>query len=94
MGTKTQMASVSQQPQPPSAAVTERNGDAEMLLAPKTDIQELLQKQGEAMGVFNPLSASRQEDSSELEPHRGTPPLFSSTSVFLPARRSVGQHEL
>lgn len=51
---KIQLASASQpQPPPPSAAVTESNGDTEMLQAPKTDIQELLQKQGEPAGWFH-----------------------------------------
>lgn len=50
---KIQMASASQQqPQPPCAAVTESNGDAEKLLAPKTDLHELLQKQGEPSACF------------------------------------------
>lgn len=46
---KIQIASASQQPPPsltPSADVPERNGDAVTLPEPKTDIQELLQKQG------------------------------------------------
>lgn len=46
---KIQIASASQQQlpsQPPSAEVPERNGDAVTQPEPKTDIQELLQKQG------------------------------------------------
>lgn len=50
LGMKIQIASASQQQQPPSqppsADVPERNGDAATLPEPKTDIQELLQKQG------------------------------------------------
>lgn len=46
---KIQITSASQQQppsEPPSAEVPERNGDAVTLPEPKTDIQELLQKQG------------------------------------------------
>lgn len=51
---KIQLASASQQqPPPPSSAVTESNGDTEVLLAPKTDVQELLQKQGEPAGLIH-----------------------------------------
>lgn len=49
LGMKIQIASASQQPPPsltPAADVPERNGDAGALPEPKTDIQELLQKQG------------------------------------------------
>lgn len=37
-----------QQPPPASAAVTDSNGDAETPLSSKTDLQELLQRQGES----------------------------------------------
>lgn len=50
-GKKIQILSVSQrqlQPQPITADDTERDGDTEMLLEPKIDIHELLQKQGES----------------------------------------------
>ena len=49
MGAKVQTASASQQqPQPPSAAISESNGDTEMLAASRTDLQELLQRRGES----------------------------------------------
>lgn len=39
------------QPQSPPAEEPERDGDTESLLEPKTDIHELLQKQGESCRV-------------------------------------------
>lgn len=36
------------QPQSPAAEEPERDGDTKMLLEPKTDIHELLQKQGDS----------------------------------------------
>lgn len=55
---KIQIASASQQQQqlpsqPPSAEVPERNGDAVTLPEPKTDIQELLQKQGRPLRLLS-----------------------------------------
>lgn len=56
IGTKIQIVSVGKfqhqleeqcQPQSPSAEETDRDGDTETLLEPKTDIHELLQKQGQ-----------------------------------------------
>lgn len=53
---KIQIASASQQQppsQPPSAEVPERNGDTVTLPEPKTDIQELLQKQGRPIRLLS-----------------------------------------
>lgn len=59
-GTKIQILSSSQpqlqlqsQSQSPAAEEPERDGDTETLLQPKTDIHELLQKQGEFGGAFD-----------------------------------------
>lgn len=70
LGMRIQILSVSQtqspqpqllpqsQPQSPAAEEPERDGDTETLLEPKTDIHELLQKQGDfccvlTSGAFN-----------------------------------------
>lgn len=63
LGLKIQIASASQQQQqpqspPPSTEDPERNGDTEKLLEPKTDIQELLQRQGETLSWTASLSDS------------------------------------
>ncbi|XP_074481939.1 tubby-related protein 3 isoform X1 [Sebastes fasciatus] len=54
------------QPQSPAAEEPERDGDTETLLEPKTDIHELLQKQG-LSGSMNFDESSEHEDSVEEE---------------------------
>ncbi|XP_076010639.1 tubby-related protein 3 isoform X2 [Genypterus blacodes] len=77
LGTKIQILSVSQsqpqpqpqsesQPQSPAAEEPERDGDTETLIEPKTDIQELLQKQG-LSGSLKYDEASEDDDDGEEE---------------------------
>ncbi|KAM6895318.1 tubby-related protein 3 isoform 2-T2 [Xenentodon cancila] len=80
LGMKIQILSVSQshspspqsphqpqsQPQSPAAEETERDGDTETLLGPKTDLHEMLQKQG-LCGSMNFDEASDQEEEEEEE---------------------------
>ncbi|KAM3587462.1 uncharacterized protein V6R79_006142 [Siganus canaliculatus] len=94
LGTKIQILSVSQsksqvsqfqsQPQSPTTEEPERNGDTETLLEPKTDIHELLQKQG-LSGSMNFDEASEHEDNGEeertrsLSPHTDTRPASAAS---------------
>uniref|UniRef100_A0A674NCK9 Tubby-like protein n=1 Tax=Takifugu rubripes TaxID=31033 RepID=A0A674NCK9_TAKRU len=90
LGMKIQIASASQQQppsQPPSAEVPERNGDAVTLPEPKTDIQELLQKQG-LSGSMNFDEPSEEEDDTDGE---RTPSLSPSGEMVRPASASSGK---
>ncbi|XP_053169883.1 tubby-related protein 3 isoform X1 [Scomber japonicus] len=92
MGTKIQILSVSQpqaqsqfqpksqsKPQTPAATEEpERDGDTETLLEPKTDIHELLQKQG-LSGSMNFDEASEHEDDAEEERTRSLSPNADTT---------------
>ncbi|CAK6950019.1 tubby-related protein 3 isoform X2 [Scomber scombrus] len=94
MGTKIQILSVSQpqaqsqsqfqpqsqsKPQSPAAAEEpERDGDTETLLVPKTDIHELLQKQG-LSGSMNFDESSEHEDDAEEERTRSLSPNADTT---------------
>ncbi|KAM7367280.1 hypothetical protein PAMP_015193 [Pampus punctatissimus] len=81
MGMKIQIPSVSQsqsQPQAPAAEEPERDGDTETLLEPKTDIHELLQKQG-LSGSMNFDEASEHEDDAEEERTRSLSPNTDTT---------------
>ncbi|XP_033470518.2 tubby-related protein 3 isoform X3 [Epinephelus lanceolatus] len=66
------------QPQSPSAEEPERDGDTETLLEPKTDIHELLQKQG-LSGSMNFDESSEHEDDAEEERTRSLTPNADST---------------
>ncbi|XP_026219308.1 tubby-related protein 3 isoform X2 [Anabas testudineus] len=66
------------QPQSPAAEDPERDGDTETLLEPKTDIHELLQKQG-LSGSMNFDEASEQEDNAEEERPRSLSPHTDTT---------------
>uniref|UniRef100_A0A8C4HTV3 Tubby-like protein n=1 Tax=Dicentrarchus labrax TaxID=13489 RepID=A0A8C4HTV3_DICLA len=85
LGMKIQILSVSQsqsqsqsQPQSPAAEEPERDGDTETLLEPKTDIHELLQKQG-LCGSMNFDEASEHEDDVEEERTRSLSPNADTT---------------
>ncbi|XP_068162994.1 tubby-related protein 3 isoform X2 [Antennarius striatus] len=69
------------QSQSPAAVEPDRDGDTEMLLEPKTDIHELLQKQG-LSGSMNFDEASEQEDNVEED---RTHSLSPSTDTNRPA---------
>lgn len=77
--TQTQMQSQPQsQPQSPAPEEPERDGDTETLLEPKTDIHELLQKQG-LCGSMNFDEASEHEDDLEEERTRSLSPNTDTT---------------
>lgn len=65
-------------PQSPPAEEPERDGDTETLLEPKTDIHELLQKQG-LSGSMNFDEASEHEDDVEEERTRSLSPNADTT---------------
>lgn len=105
IGTKIQIVSVGKfqhqleeqcQPQSPSAEETDRDGDTETLLEPKTDIHELLQKQG-LSGSMNFDEASENEDNTEdgqtrsLSPNTDTNrPTSAASSKDIPEAGSPG----
>ncbi|XP_028256220.1 tubby-related protein 3 isoform X2 [Parambassis ranga] len=66
------------QPQSPASEEPERDGDTETLLEPKTDIHELLQKQG-LCGSMNFDESSEHEDDTEEERTRSLSPNTDST---------------
>ncbi|KAM4614597.1 tubby-related protein 3 [Polymixia lowei] len=87
LGTKIQILSVSQsrpesppqsQSLSPTAEEPERDGDTETLLEPKTDIHELLQKQG-LSGSMNYDEASEDEDTAEEDRTRSLSPNTDTT---------------
>ncbi|XP_029019650.1 tubby-related protein 3 isoform X2 [Betta splendens] len=83
LGTKIQITSASQtqhrsQSQSPAAEEPERDGDTETLLESKTDIHELLQKQG-LSGSMNFDEASEHEDNAEEVRPRSLSPHADST---------------
>ncbi|XP_034019399.1 tubby-related protein 3 isoform X2 [Thalassophryne amazonica] len=99
-GTKIQILSVSQthselsaqapsQPQSPPAEEPEKDGDTETLLETKTDIQELLQKQG-LCGSMNFDETSEGEERVEDEQTRSQSP---NTDGTRPASASNGKEE-
>ncbi|CAJ1054689.1 tubby-related protein 3 isoform X2 [Xyrichtys novacula] len=75
------------QPQSPAAEEPERDGDTETLLEPKTDIHELLQKQG-LCGSMNFDEASEHEDDTEEERTRSMSP---NTDATRPASAASGK---
>ncbi|XP_040006887.1 tubby-related protein 3 isoform X1 [Xiphias gladius] len=75
------------QPQSPAAEEPERDGDTETLLEPKTDIHELLQKQG-LSGSMNFDEASEHEDDVEEERTRSMSP---NTDTTRPASAASGK---
>ncbi|XP_045927690.1 tubby-related protein 3 isoform X2 [Micropterus dolomieu] len=75
------------QPQSPTAEEPERDGDTETLLEPKTDIHELLQKQG-LCGSMNFDEASEHEDDVEEERTRSLSP---STDATRPSSAASGK---
>ncbi|XP_040886091.1 tubby-related protein 3 isoform X1 [Toxotes jaculatrix] len=75
------------QPQSPAAEEPERDGDTETLLEPKTDIHELLQKQG-LSGSMNFDEASEHEDDVEEERSRSLSP---HTDTTRPASAASGK---
>ncbi|XP_018536420.1 tubby-related protein 3 isoform X1 [Lates calcarifer] len=75
------------QPQSPPAEEPERDGDTESLLEPKTDIHELLQKQG-LSGSMNFDEASEHEDDAEEERTRSLSP---HTDTTRPASAASGK---
>nr|XP_040031340.1 LOW QUALITY PROTEIN: tubby-related protein 3 [Gasterosteus aculeatus aculeatus] len=84
------------QPQSPVAEEPERDGDTETLLEPKTDIQELLQRQG-LSGSLNFDEDSDPEDDAEedrsrsLSPHAGnTRPASAASGKDVPEPASPG----
>ncbi|KAM8883796.1 tubby-related protein 3 isoform 2-T2 [Synchiropus picturatus] len=83
-GTKIQIVSVCQSPQQPqpkspvAAEEPERVGDTEMLLEPKADIHELLQKQG-LSGSLNFDESSEPEDNADEEQPRSLSPNAGGT---------------
>ncbi|XP_067346411.1 tubby-related protein 3 isoform X2 [Channa argus] len=98
LGTKIQILSVSQsqtqsqpqlqsQAQSPAAEEPERDGDTETLLESKTDIHELLQKQG-LSGSMNFDEASEHEDDAEEERPRSLSP---NTDAIRPASAASGK---
>ncbi|XP_069567096.1 tubby-related protein 3 isoform X3 [Brachyistius frenatus] len=101
LGMKIQILSVSQsqpqspqsqfqpqsQPQSPAAEEPERDGDTETLLEPKTDIHELLQKQG-LCGSMNFDEASEHEEDAEEERTRSLP---SHTDTNSPSSAASGK---
>ncbi|XP_056281176.1 tubby-related protein 3 isoform X2 [Pseudoliparis swirei] len=66
------------QPQSPVAEEPERDGDTETLIEPKTDIHELLQKQG-LSGSMNFDEDSEREDDAEEERSRSLSPKAGNT---------------
>ncbi|XP_008274713.1 tubby-related protein 3 isoform X1 [Stegastes partitus] len=99
LGTKIQILPVSQsqspksqfkpqsQPQSPAAEEPERDGDTETLLEPKTDIHELLQKQG-LCGSMNFDEASDHEEDVDEERTRSLSP---HTDANRPASAASGK---
>ncbi|XP_030005236.1 tubby-related protein 3 isoform X2 [Sphaeramia orbicularis] len=75
------------QPQSPAAEEPERDGDTETLIEPKTDIHELLQKQG-LSGSMNFDEASEHEDDAEQGQTR---PLSPNTDTTRPASAASGK---
>uniref|UniRef100_UPI0037E95644 tubby-related protein 3 n=1 Tax=Semicossyphus pulcher TaxID=241346 RepID=UPI0037E95644 len=95
-GMKIQILSVSQspsqsqpksQPQSPAADEPERDGDTETLLEPKTDIHELLQKQG-LCGTMNFDESSEHEDDAD-EDRTGS--MSPNTDTTRPASAASGK---
>ncbi|MEQ2243062.1 Tubby- protein 3 [Ilyodon furcidens] len=76
------------QPQSPAAEETERDRDTETLLEPKTDIHELLQKEG-LCGSMNFDEASEHEEDADEERRCS---LSSPTDVPRPASASSGKN--
>ncbi|XP_074554763.1 tubby-related protein 3 isoform X2 [Halichoeres trimaculatus] len=75
------------QPQSPTAEEPERDGDTETLLEPKTDIHELLQKQG-LCGSMNFDEASEHEEDTEEERTRS---MSSNTDAVRPSSAASGK---
>ncbi|KAM9704860.1 tubby-related protein 3 isoform 2-T2 [Menidia menidia] len=75
------------QPQSPAADETERDGDTETLLEPKTSIHEMLEKQG-LCGSMNFDEASEPEDDTEEERTRSQ---SSHTDATRPASAASGK---
>ncbi|XP_034529854.1 tubby-related protein 3 isoform X2 [Notolabrus celidotus] len=75
------------QPQSPATEEPERDGDTETLLEPKTDIHELLQKQG-LCGSMNFDEASDHEDDTEEERTRSMSP---NTDTVRPSSAASGK---
>ncbi|XP_038137307.1 tubby-related protein 3 isoform X2 [Cyprinodon tularosa] len=100
LGTQIQVQSASQsqspqphhqppsQPQSPKAEETERDGDTETLLEPKTDIHELLQREG-LCGSMNFDETSEHEDDAD---ENQISSLSSQTDVTRPASASSGKN--
>uniref|UniRef100_A0A3Q2D693 TUB like protein 3 n=1 Tax=Cyprinodon variegatus TaxID=28743 RepID=A0A3Q2D693_CYPVA len=100
LGTQIQVQSASQsqspqphhqppsQPQSPKAEETERDGDTETLLEPKTDIHELLQREG-LCGSMNFDETSEHEDDAD---ENQVSSLSSQTDVTRPASASSGKN--
>uniref|UniRef100_A0A3P9QG03 TUB like protein 3 n=1 Tax=Poecilia reticulata TaxID=8081 RepID=A0A3P9QG03_POERE len=88
LGTKIQVRSVSKpsSPQPPEE--TEQDGDTATLLEPKTDIHQLLQKEG-LCGSMNFDEASEHGDEANEE---RTGSLFSNADTPRPASASSGKN--
>ncbi|XP_029317590.1 tubby-related protein 3 isoform X4 [Cottoperca gobio] len=76
------------QPQSPVAEEPERDGDTETLLEPKTDIHELLQKQG-LSGSMNFDEASEHEDDGEEERTRSLSPSADTRPVSAASGKDV-----
>ncbi|XP_042367003.1 tubby-related protein 3 isoform X1 [Plectropomus leopardus] len=77
------------QPQSPAAEEPERDGDTETLIEPKTDIHELLQKQGLSCSMNFDESSEHEDDAEEertrsLSPNTDTRPASAASGKDTP----------